>query len=194
MLKLKASVFGLIFSLALMQNVFAGETAPAPPVIVTHTFTGYSSAGNTVSVDLTVHVVNPGDSALSNVTLTFVPLRPFGPEGSTLYVGDLGPYQSGDFSVMVVTPARLSADKFSQKPLFWAGKCLDAQGQLVEFPATSRPEGVTGGLKEQTTLAGGNPVAPVTGAAAAPDSQPAPGDFLFKWGTRRPSAVPMAWR
>ena len=76
MLKLKASVFGLIFSLALMQNVFAGETAPAPPVIVTHTFTGYSSAGNTVSVDLTVHVVNPGDSAPLTLHLPLFRCRP----------------------------------------------------------------------------------------------------------------------
>ncbi len=186
MFKLKASVFGLIFSLALLQNVFAAETAPAPPVILTHTLTSSSTEGDTISLNFTIHVVNQGDRAFSDMTLNFVPLPPFGPEGCTLYVGDLGPYQSGDFSVMVVTPARLSADKFSQRPLFWTGKCLDAQGRLVEFPATSRPAGatvsVTGGLKEQTTLAGGNPVAPVTAAAAAPDSQPAPGDFLFKWG------------
>ena len=77
MFKLKVSVFGLIFSLVLLQNVFAGETAPAPPVIVTHTFTGYSSAGDTVSLDLTIHVVNPGDSASPTLRLPYVPLPPF---------------------------------------------------------------------------------------------------------------------
>ena len=132
MFKLKASVFGLIFSLALLQNVFAGETAPAPPVIVTHTFTGYSSAGDTFIAGFTVHVVNPGDSALSNVTLTLVPVPPFISGRSTLDVGNLAPRQSADFPLHLKAMAT-GKNQVACRPLFFAGKYDDANGTRSSF-------------------------------------------------------------
>ena len=138
MLKLKASVFGLIFSLALLQSVFAAETAPAPPVVVTHTFTGYSTAGNTVSLDLTVHVVNPGDSALSNVTLSFIPKPPFVGGRSTLNVGTLTPRQSADFTLHLKAMA-IGKDRIARR-LFFTGKYDDINGTQIEFPVASRPD------------------------------------------------------
>jgi tripartite motif-containing protein 71 len=193
MFKLKASVFGLIFSLALLHNVFAAETAPAPPVIVTHTFTGYSTTGNTVSLDLTIHVANPGDTYLSNVTLTFVPMPPFISGRSTLNVGGLAPRQSADFPLHVQAMA-MGMDMIAHKPLFFAGKYDDARGTLVEYPVTSRPGNLSEKLYLQSLQNRPSPsgvAAPLTlqpSALAAAVSPPTePGNFLFKWGNEYPS-------
>ena len=116
--------------------------AADPPVIMTHKLAGSSSGTNSTSLDFTVHVENPGESAIFGLTLSVVPSPPLISGRVTLTVSKLAPYQSVDLPLELTAPGSIPADEISRRPLFWVGKCLDAQGQLLEFPATSHPGGV----------------------------------------------------
>lgn len=116
--------------------------ATDPPVIVTHKLAGSISETNETYLNFTVHVENPGDSAIFGLTLSFVPSPPFLMGRTTLKVNNLHPHQSVDLPLQLTAPASIPADEVSRRPLLWAGKCLDAQGQPVEFPATSHSGGV----------------------------------------------------
>jgi hypothetical protein len=115
--------------------------AAAPPVIVTHALTGSSKEGTKTTLIFTVRVVNLGDAPIISLTLFLVPLPPLTPGQTTLNVATLGPHQSMDIPMQVTAPALLNADEISHMTLLWAGKCVDAQGTPVEFPATSHTEG-----------------------------------------------------
>ena len=130
------------FSIAVTLNILAGfACAAGPPVVVTHTLTSYSQGPTATSLEYSLHMVNPGETPISNLSLSLVPRPPFVTSGSTVDVSYLAPKQSTDLSVKLVTPLLLEEDQFSRKPLFWAGKCLNSQGKLVEFPIKSRPGG-----------------------------------------------------
>jgi len=156
--------------------------ADASPVVLTHTVTGYGTGDKTVTVDVSVHVENPGDTYLSNVTLSFVPMPPFVRGRSTLNVGSLAPRQSADFSLHLEAPA-IGKDKVARRPLFFAGKYDDANGTKVEFPVTSHPGDVNEVLylQNEPSPSGASPNLYQSSAQAAP------GDFLFKWGNLYPA-------
>jgi hypothetical protein len=139
MKRLLAAFF--ILSAALLHS--AGLACAAnSPVIVTQTLTSYSAGGNLAALNYSIHVINPGDTPLANLTLSYVPL-PSSPKGrAVLNVGNLGPHQSADLSLQLQAPARLGKDASSLKPLYWNGKYQDTQGQTIEFPAASIPGGV----------------------------------------------------
>ncbi len=137
---MKKTLRGLLIGLTInIGAVFA--SAAGPPIVVTHTLTSYSQGPTATSLEYSLHMVNPGETPISNLSLSLVPRPPFVTSGSTVDVGYLAPKQSTDLSVKLVTPLLLEEDQFARKPLFWAGKCLDSRGQLVEFPIKSRPGG-----------------------------------------------------
>jgi hypothetical protein len=130
------------FLIALTITIFAHVAGAAdPPVIVTHTLTGYSKGPSSVTLEYSLHVVNPGETPLADLTLSLVPRPPFVTTRTTVTVGFLGPKQSADMPMKLVTPLLLEKDHFSQKTLPWAGKGLNAEGKRVEFPVKSRPRG-----------------------------------------------------
>jgi tripartite motif-containing protein 71 len=160
--------------------------AEAPPVVLTHTVTGYSTGDETVTIDISVHVANPGDSALSNVTLTFVPMPPFISGRSTLDVGTLAPRQSADFALHLEAMAT-GMDRIARRPLFFAGKCVNADGTKVEFPVSSYPGYVNEKLYLQSNQNEPSPSGIVAPLLYQSSAQAAPGDFLFKWGNQYPA-------
>jgi len=142
------SFTGLIFALTI--NIFAVFAfAAEPPVILRHTLTGYNKVEEqkknkgpaAITLDYSLHVENPGDTPLSDLSLSLVPRSPLVSKKTIVAVGYLGPHQSSDIKLKVVTKMAFDPDKFSQKPLLWAGKCLDAEGKLIEFPVKSRAGG-----------------------------------------------------
>ena len=155
--------------------------ADASPVVLTHTVTGYGTGDKTVAVDISVHVANPSDTSISNVTLSFVPMSPFFRGRGTLNVGSLAPRQSADFSIRLEAPA-IGKDKVARRPLFFAGKYDDANGTQVEFPVTSHP----GDVNELIYLQTGPSPSGASPNLFQPSAQAAPGDFLFKWGNQYP--------
>lgn len=130
------------FLIALTINVLAVfACAAGPPVILTHTLTEYSKGPRAVTLVYSLHLANPGETPLSDLSLTLVPRPPFVTTRTTVNVTSLGPTQSADIEVKLVTPLLLDQEQFSRRPLSWAGKCLDAAGKLVEFPVKSSPRG-----------------------------------------------------
>ena len=121
-------------------------------------------------------------------------MPPFVRVQSTLNVGSLAPRQSADFPLHLEATA-IGVDRIAHKPLFFAGKCQDVQGTVVEFPATSHPGNLSKKLYLQSLQnkpspsGGAAPLRYQPSAVAAPASaQAAPGDFLFKWGNQHPVA------
>lgn len=138
--------------IALTINIFAAfALAAGPPVILSHTLAGYSKVegnsknkGATVTtLDYSLHVENPGETPLDDLSLSLVPRPPLVSKRTIVSVGYLGPHQSTDIRLKVLTKMALDPKNIAQMPLLWAGKCLDAEGKLIEFPAKSR----TGGAK-----------------------------------------------
>jgi hypothetical protein len=137
---MKKSFTGFLIALTInVLGVFA--CAEGPPVILTHTLTGYSKGPTAVTLEYSMHVVNPGETAIGDLSLSLVPRLPFLTTRTTVNVSYLAPKQSTDLTVKLVTPLLLNQEQFSRSPLFWAGECLDAEGKLVEFPVKSGPGG-----------------------------------------------------
>lgn len=139
------------FLIALTINIFAAFAfAAEPPVILSHTLAGSSKVegnnknkGSVITHDYSLHVENPGETPLSDLSLSLVPRPPLVSKRTIVRVGYLGPHQSTDIRLKVVTRMVSDPKNISEMPLLWAGKCLDAEGMLIEFPVKSR----TGGAK-----------------------------------------------
>jgi hypothetical protein len=137
---MKRALAELLILLAI--NLFASLTHAAPPqLVLDHTLTGYSKSATAVTLDYSLHVTNPGNTPLADLSLSLVPIPPLVAKGKTVSVGYLGPHQSAYVSLQIVTPALLDEDRFARIPIFWAGKYQDSEGKLVQFPAKSRPGG-----------------------------------------------------
>lgn len=135
------NVMAALFMLVSICFIGGQACAAAPPVIVTHVLTASSKEGTKTTLNFTVHVLNPGNVPITSLSLSLVPLPPLTPGQTTLNVATLGPHQSMDLPIQVTVPAFLNGDKISHRPLFWRGKCVDAQGTPVEFPVTSHHGG-----------------------------------------------------
>lgn len=137
---MKKSFTGFLIALTVvLWSVIA--CAAGSPVVVTHNLTGFSQDATATTLEYSLHLLNPGEAPLSDLSLSLVPRRPFVTSRTTVDVSYLAPKQVADLTVKVVTPLLLEEEQFSRRPLFWAGKCLDAQGKLVEFPVKSKPGG-----------------------------------------------------
>jgi len=131
---------GLFILLSMLLPAVLAYGAESP-VVVIHTLTGYSKGADSVTLDYALHVVNAGKLPLSDVTLALVPSPQFGVQHTTVTVGSLRPRESVDLTVQLVTPIIHDQDRLSQNTLLWAGKYVNAQGNPVQFPLTSRPGG-----------------------------------------------------
>lgn len=134
------SITGLLIALIVLISaafVFAAE----PPVIVSHKLTGVSKGATTTTLEYSLHVENPGDAPLGDLSLSLVSRPPLETKRTIVTIGYLGPHQSSDIKLEVATRIVTDPEKLSQKPLFWAGRCFDAKGKLIEFPVKSQAGG-----------------------------------------------------
>lgn len=130
------------FMVMLAMNLGAGFThAGEPRLVVGHSLTGYSKAASSVTLDYSLFIVNPGDTPLTDLSLSLVPLPPLTAQGTPASISYLGPKQSAQLFIQVVSPGLLDEERFSQRPLFWAGRYIDMEGKQVEFPVQSKPGG-----------------------------------------------------
>ena len=134
------SLTGLLIALTI--NVLAVFSfAAESPVILSHILTGYNKGSTTTTIDYSLHIANPGNTTLDDLTLSLVPVPPLVAKRIIVNVGYLGPHQSTDVTLQIATPAQLDSERLSRTPLFWAGKFIDVEGKPVEFPAKSKPGG-----------------------------------------------------
>ncbi len=124
----------LIFSVLLLLG---GMARAESPLYLSHTLTSSTEGADSVTLDFVLHIKNTGSAPLYNLTLSYVPLVIMTPEEVSLHIGDIEAGGSRDVPFTLVTPILISQDEFFRHPLFWAGECLDAGGNPVEFPAES---------------------------------------------------------
>ena len=119
----------------------AGLVWAESPVVVSHVLTGYDRGTEAVVLNYTLTVKNSGNSSLTNLTLSNVPLFIISKDRTTLNIGHLDPQSEIQVPFTVTTPMLLSESEFKSQPHFWAGECTDANGNYIEFPARSNDGG-----------------------------------------------------
>lgn len=124
-----------VFTLGLM--IPAGRALAESPVLLSHTITGYTQGADAVTLDVVLHVENPGAAPLYNLTLSYVPLMIIAEPDVLLEIGTIDANGALDIPLTIVTPMLLSEEEFIKLPLFWAGEAEDAGNSFLEFPADS---------------------------------------------------------
>jgi hypothetical protein len=112
------------------------------PLLATHHLTKYEKVGKFATVGYTLHLVNAGEGALSNIVLSVVGSRFYAAKTVALKVATLPPGGSTDLSFQVEIPAAVPKNRLLTQPLFLSGKCLASTGKVIVFPAKSYPGGV----------------------------------------------------
>lgn len=120
----------------------AGMAWAESPVVVSHVLTGYEMGTDSVVLNYTLTVKNSGNSSLTNLTLSNVPLFIISKDRATLNIGNLDSQAEIQVPFTVTTPMLLIEPEFKNQPLFWAGECTDTSGNFIEFPARSVEGGV----------------------------------------------------
>jgi len=128
----------LVLSTLLCTAARAG--AADSPVAVSHSLAGYSAGTPLSQVEFALQVSNPGETALSGLTLALVPRPPF-QAGPVLEVGTLAPHQTATVSLRLEVRSTVSQPLVAQRQLRFVGKYLDASGTPQQFPVTSFPDG-----------------------------------------------------
>lgn len=108
-----------------------------PPILVSHSMTGYTMGPDSVILDYTLTVKNSGDSSVQDLTLSQVPLFFITTTETTLHIGNLQPEGEVLVPFTLVTPMTIEQTEFAGQPLFWAGEFTNGSGELIEFPAGS---------------------------------------------------------
>jgi hypothetical protein len=135
----KTLIGSIMLSLLILFSGLAW--AAGPPVVLTHTMTGYSAGDHTAGLDISILVSNPGDVSLTDLELSLAPTPPFFKGWDTLEVSSLAPHQSARLSLHVEAPLSYDKNKVTVTPLHFTGKYKGADGKLRMFPAMSRPGG-----------------------------------------------------
>lgn len=130
------SIFLTLFLFCAVSN------ACESPVTVTQTVTGFTRDGNSATIDYSIHVLNPGAKTFTNISLALVPMPPLRTKAIRITVGDLGPNQTVEVPVRIITYGRFEKEFASGLRLSWAGTCNNSEGAVLEFPVKSRPGGV----------------------------------------------------
>jgi len=130
-----------LFILSALLLPAAWAWASGPPVVVTHSVTGYRAAGATAGFDLSLQVRNPGDAPLSNLSLSLAPMPPFFKGWSSLEIASLAPQQTVDFVLHLEGPSNYPRSEVALRPLHFIGKYQGPDGALHGFPVRSQPGG-----------------------------------------------------
>lgn len=111
------------------------------PIFVNHTLTGYTMGTGSAVMNFSLTVKNPGNSSITNLILSYVPLMIISRDPITLNIGTLDPQAEVQVPFTITTPMLLDHMKFSGQPLFWIGSCTDDNGNQIQFPVNSVPGG-----------------------------------------------------
>lgn len=123
-------------------SLCAGLThAASAPLVLAHTLTGYRKGDTGVTLAYSLHVANKGNSAITEVSLSLVPLPPVVGDRPTVNVGYLGPHEETDLTVQLQTQSSLDEKRSAAARLYWAARYVNAEGKVVEIPLQSRAGG-----------------------------------------------------
>lgn len=128
----------VLYLVPLIIFISAMTARAQSPIRLSHILKGYSIDKDSATLDISLHVANPGDTSVHNLTLSYVSLFGGAATGTLLNIGDVGAHQGTDVPFKLSVPISIGVDRFSKSPLLWAGKYIDAQGNLIEFPVESR--------------------------------------------------------
>jgi tripartite motif-containing protein 71 len=168
--------------LCVLVMLCCAATAPAAtsPVRLSHTWSAATENGTVHTV--TMRVENMGDSALSDLTLSFAGTPPFGKAIRPITIAKLRPHETVTAALLVISQTGANGAQAAAQTLPFRGKCLDSRGRPLFFAADSRPAG--GAALRKTGARRAAASAKPALAAASAQLQPAPGRYLFQWGAR----------
>jgi hypothetical protein len=107
----------------------------AEPISISHSVSGYTSDGPTITLELTLEIVNNTSAALSDAEITTAPMGPLnrllGPilEQSAVYIGDIP--ASGTISVgyTIQSADVMPEEAMGHLPIFWEIRYTNETGQ-----------------------------------------------------------------
>ncbi|UFS71250.1 hypothetical protein LPW11_03425 [Geomonas sp. RF6] len=129
-----------LFFLALVVAASFAHASDSP-LVLAHHLTGFNPQASATTVDYTLHVHNSGDTAVTEISLSLVPVIPVLGKGTTLNIAYLGPNEVTDVTLQVESRLMVDKPRYAGATLFWTGRCVDSNGKVVEFPVKSRPGG-----------------------------------------------------
>ncbi len=118
---MKKVTFALL--IVMMFLLSATMAKAGKQVTLSHTVTGYSEDANTgtVTIDISLHVLNNGETAYEGLTFMYNPLTIISLEEVIAQVGYLGASQSTDIALSIVTHAPFDQNMLKTHELTWAG-------------------------------------------------------------------------
>jgi hypothetical protein len=141
---MKKSACRLFMLLALLQ-VPALAAALEAPVTVTHELTSTFQGATALTLDYTVHLDNTGESALTNLTLSLVPLPPFSTPDLVLKLAFLGAGETADLEAELLAAQAPDVEAMALAQMTFAVQGTDEAGHTVAFRVTSYPSLMGGG-------------------------------------------------
>ena len=126
------TVFFILYT-CMMANAQTGR----PPLFIRHILTEYHVNKEKITLDYKLIVENPGETSISNIMLTLVPLFITGSEDVVLSIGDLPVHGRSEISVHLSTSLVLPEKEIIHQPLLWIVRYRDEAGIEHDAPVES---------------------------------------------------------
>lgn len=111
------------------------------PVVVSHTLTSYTMGTDSVTLEYNLNLRNIGESSLSDVILSHIPLLIISTEDLHLNVASLDPQMNVQVPFTLTIPMLLEESTITDMPLFWDCEGISTGGARVPFSLLSAQGG-----------------------------------------------------
>jgi hypothetical protein len=135
-------IITVVIVLTVFLGLFAGslvnaQTVPSP-LFIRHTLIGYNYNENeSMTLDYRLVVENPGETSISNLTLTLVPLFISASEEVELTIAELPAGAQSIVALHLNTPLVLNEEEMIKQPLLWFARYRDEEGAEHDLPVES---------------------------------------------------------
>jgi hypothetical protein len=109
------------------------------PVTVSHELTSTFQGADSLTLNYTVHLANAGESGLTELSLSLVPLPPFTTRDLVLKLAYLGAGETADLEAELLAGQEPDVDAMALAQMTFSIKGTDDEGHPVSFRVTSFP-------------------------------------------------------
>jgi hypothetical protein len=136
----------LFLLLALVQAPVMAQAAEQP-VTVSHELTSTFQGADSLTLNYTLHLVNTGESGITDLNLSLVTLPPFTTRDLVLKLAFLGAGENADLEAELLAGQEPDVDAMALAQMTFSIKGTDDEGRQVSFRVTSFPT-LMGGVRQ----------------------------------------------
>jgi hypothetical protein len=115
----------------------AGMAWAEPPVLLSHTLTGYTTGADSATLSYTLNVQNTGAGSLSDLVLSLEPLSVMSQDQIKLNIATLDPQAEVQLPFTLTTHMPVEQEAIRNLPLFWVCEGAVVDIGPVMFPVAS---------------------------------------------------------